>query len=156
MPQQLTFRHFGIGKRNIRRLIGVRHPGVNLYERSAVLDSRPMSVPPLLAILWGGLSPERRFDATIGGYGQARVRGVCKSFACLCRRSGCRISDNSRVPTSVWSGPSCSPLERPWTSAQRRIPLPVQARKRKGARFPDRAPYLFAVRHGSFTKALPG
>ena len=55
-----------------------------------------------------------------------------------------KLSGISRVPTSIWSGPSCSPLERPWTSAQRRIPLPAQARKRKGARFPDRTPLFVA------------
>jgi hypothetical protein len=36
----------------------------------------------------------------------------------------------------------CPPLEWPWPSAQRRIPLPAQAQRREGTRFPDRAPFL--------------
>jgi hypothetical protein len=38
--------------------------------------------------------------------------------------------------------PSCSPLEWPWSSAQSAgNPLPAQAQRREGARFPDRAPF---------------
>src|SRR5690242_4034697 len=38
--------------------------------------------------------------------------------------------------------PFLPPLEWPLPSAQRRNPLPAQAQRRGGARFPDRAPLL--------------
>ena len=40
--------------------------------------------------------------------------------------------------------PFCPPLEWLWSSARRRNPLPAQARKREGARPPDRAPSLLS------------
>jgi hypothetical protein len=49
-----------------------------------------------------------------------------------------------------------APLEWPWSSAQRRTPLPAQARKREGARYPDRAPFLMksAINSTELTEAV--
>ena len=68
--------------------------------------------------------------------------GKARGWGWLCRSSAHYPPTLSTGVRLEWP---ISSLEWPWSSAQRRNPLPAQARKREGARFPDRAPFLTNV-----------